>query len=86
MRREKAFEKAYQEPFSKTEDYARLLAIWTWELACSYDFGEVYTDIFTKKNIKVYEIKTVDLEDMLSYMEDALSAGSIFCSSLHSSM
>lgn len=79
MRREEALERLIKNHSLKTEDYARLLAIWAWE-ACNVPTAlrEVYTDIFTTKNIKVYEIKTVDLEDMLNYMEDALDAGSIF--------
>lgn len=79
MRREEALERLIKNHSLKTEDYARLLAIWTWE-ACNVPttLREYYTQIFTTKNIKIYEIKTVDLEDMLSYMEDALDAGSIF--------
>lgn len=79
MRREEALERLIKNHSLKTEDYARLLAIWTWE-ACNVPTAlrEYYTDIFTTKNIKVYEIKTVDLEDMLNYMEDNLSGGSIF--------
>lgn len=79
MRREEALERLIKNHSLKTEDYARLLAIWTWE-ACNVPTAlrEIYTDIFTTKNIKIYEIKTVDLEDMLSYMEDNLDAGSIF--------
>jgi len=79
MRREEALERLIKNHSLKTEDYARILAVWTWE-ACNVPSAlrEYYTQIFTTKNLKIYEIKTIDLEDMLSYMEEALDAGSIF--------
>jgi len=82
----KALERLIKNHSLKTEDYARLLAIWTWEACNVLPHFEKYIQISLRQRIsRVYEIKTVDLEDMLSYMEDALSAGSILLM-LHSSM
>lgn len=80
--KEEALERLIKNSQRTTDDYAGLLCTWALQ-ASSVPKGlhEYWRELFLLKGLKVYAARTVDLQELVDHMEDALEHGSIFAAS-----
>ena len=77
--KEEALERLIKNSQRTTDDYAGLLATWALQASSApKGIGDYWRELFLLKGLKVYSARTVDLQELVDHMEEALEHGSIF--------
>lgn len=77
--KEQALERLIRNSQRTSEDYAGLLATWALQASdAPKGIGEYWRELFLLKGLKVYNARTVDLQELVEHMEENLEHGSIF--------
>lgn len=77
--REYALERLIKNAHKKAEEYAGLLANWSFTAAeVPENLHTYWKDIFLAKGVRVYTLRPVDIDECLEHMEDHLEHGTIY--------